>query len=101
MMRCSFEQTCEILNDAAVFSECDKLQGISENIMLGQLGRIGTGSFDLILNSQMLKHAVEYSRDETVDIYDDWMSSPANVTPSYILTRTPSMGSDVGPQSPM
>jgi len=58
LMRCSFEETVEILHDAAAFSECDPLAGISENIMLGQLGPIGTGSFDLFLNKQMLKQAV-------------------------------------------
>lgn len=36
-MRCSFEESVEILVDAATFSELDTLNGISENIMLGQL----------------------------------------------------------------
>jgi DNA-directed RNA polymerase II subunit RPB1 len=45
LMRCSFEETVEILLDAAAFSETDHLLGVTENIMLGQVfskcGKIG------------------------------------------------------------
>eukprot|EP01048_Picozoa_sp_COSAG05_P006570 COSAG05_NODE_434_length_9856_cov_1158.820027_8_plen_1219_part_00 len=37
LMRCSFEETVEILMDAACFSTADNLKGVSENVMLGQL----------------------------------------------------------------
>jgi DNA-directed RNA polymerase II subunit RPB1 len=43
LMRCSFEETVDILFDAAVFAEADHLRGVSENIMLGQLAPLGTG----------------------------------------------------------
>jgi len=61
-MRCSFEETVEILYEAAAHSECDPLTGISENIMLGQLGPIGTGSFDLFLNTKAIQGAVRCFR---------------------------------------
>lgn len=36
LMRCSFEETVDILMQAASGAENDPLTGISENIMLGQ-----------------------------------------------------------------
>ncbi|KAK4346968.1 hypothetical protein RND71_033307 [Anisodus tanguticus] len=59
MMRCSFEETVDILLDAAVFAESDYLRGVTENIMLGQLAPIGTGGCSLYLNEEMLKQAIE------------------------------------------
>jgi DNA-directed RNA polymerase II subunit RPB1 len=61
IMRCSFEETVEILFEAAMFSEKDNLRGVSENILLGQLPPLGTGAFDLYLNEKMLAQAVEVS----------------------------------------
>jgi len=54
LMRCSFEETVEVLLDAAIFSEKDCLQGVSENVMMGKTGPFGTGHFELYLNEDML-----------------------------------------------
>ncbi|VFR02519.1 unnamed protein product [Cuscuta campestris] len=59
MMKCSFEETVDILLDAAVYAEPDYLRGVTENIMLGQLAPIGTGDCALFLNEEMLKQAIE------------------------------------------
>ncbi|CAD5180600.1 unnamed protein product [Musa acuminata subsp. malaccensis] len=59
LMRCSFEETVEILLDAAVYSEEDHLRGVTENIMLGQLTPVGTGACALYLNDRMLQQAIE------------------------------------------
>ena len=55
LMRCSFEETVEILFDAAASGELDDCRGVSENIILGQLAPSGTGEFDMLLDQQMLK----------------------------------------------
>jgi len=55
LMRCSFEETADILLEAATFAETDNLKGVTENIMLGQLAPLGTGQFDLFLDENMLK----------------------------------------------
>ena len=47
LMRSSFEETVDVLLDAAVYSEKDCTQGVTENIMLGKLAPIGTGSVNL------------------------------------------------------
>ena len=45
--------------DAAAHCEVDMVRGVSENIMLGQLAPIGTGSFDLILDPEQCKQGME------------------------------------------
>jgi DNA-directed RNA polymerase II subunit RPB1 len=47
LMKCSFEETVEILMDAAIFAEVDYMRAVSENCIVGQLCPIGTGVFDL------------------------------------------------------
>lgn len=43
LMRCSFEETVDVLMDAASHAEVDPMRGVSENIIMGQLPRMGTG----------------------------------------------------------
>jgi DNA-directed RNA polymerase II subunit RPB1 len=54
LMRCSFEETVEILLEAAACGELDDCRGISENIMLGQLAPMGTGELDVFLDQKLL-----------------------------------------------
>jgi DNA-directed RNA polymerase II subunit RPB1 len=42
-----------------MFAEKDKCEGVSENIMLGQICPLGTGCFDLLLNEQLLQEAFD------------------------------------------
>ncbi|SBS84689.1 DNA-directed RNA polymerase II subunit RPB1, putative [Plasmodium malariae] len=57
LVKCSFEETVEILLEAAAFAQVDNLRGITENIMLGQLCKIGTGVFDIIIDNEKLNDA--------------------------------------------
>ncbi|KAI0233692.1 DNA-directed RNA polymerase II subunit RPB1 [Lamellibrachia satsuma] len=59
LARCSFEETVDILMEAAAHGEFDPMKGVSENIMLGQLAKIGTGSFDLMLDAEKCKEGME------------------------------------------
>lgn len=58
LMRCSFEETVEILLEAAATGELDDCRGISENVMLGQLAPMGTGNFDVFLDPKMLETVI-------------------------------------------
>lgn len=58
LMRCSFEETVEILLEAAAAGELDDCRGVSENIMLGQLAPLGTGEFQVYLDENMLSDVV-------------------------------------------
>lgn len=55
----SFEETVEILFRAATYGEFDHLRGVSENILLGQVCPLGTGSFALVLDNEKLLDAIE------------------------------------------
>lgn len=59
LMRCSFEETVDVLLDAASHAEVDPMRGVSENIIMGQLPRIGTGCFDLLLDAEKCKSGIE------------------------------------------
>jgi DNA-directed RNA polymerase II subunit RPB1 len=85
LMRCSFEETVEILMDASCFSTTDHLRGVSENVMLGQLCPLGTGTFDLVLNEDMLKDAIPnpddvIDEDEDEAFVEDGAASPFSCT---------------------
>lgn len=58
LMRCSFEETVEILLEAAATGETDRCRGVAENVMLGQRAPLGTGSFQLVLDEGKLRDAV-------------------------------------------
>ena len=68
LMRCSFEETVDILMEAAAFAERDRMSGLSENIMLGQFCPLGTGEFGLHLNEEMLKEAVDLDLGIAADL---------------------------------
>ncbi|CDJ59806.1 DNA-directed RNA polymerase II largest subunit, putative, partial [Eimeria maxima] len=55
LKKCSFEETVEILMEAAIFAETDHLRGVTENIMLGQLCPLGTGDVDLLIDEEKLR----------------------------------------------
>ncbi|MED6135270.1 DNA-directed RNA polymerase II subunit rpb1 [Stylosanthes scabra] len=85
MMRCSFEQTVDILLDAAAYAETDHLKGVSENIMLGQLAPIGTGQCELYLNDEMIKNAFDLQLPSFMDGLEY-----SGMTPSHSsISRTP------------
>ncbi|KAJ5614542.1 hypothetical protein N7528_008196 [Penicillium herquei] len=58
LMRCSFEETVEILLEAAAFGELDDCRGVSENLILGQMAPAGTGEFDVYLDQNLLNTVV-------------------------------------------
>ena len=45
--------------EAAAHAEWDPMKGVSENIMLGQLAKIGSGCFDLLLDGEKCKLGME------------------------------------------
>ena len=54
LAKCSFEDTTDQLIKAGIFGEKDKLNGVSSNIMLGQVIKAGTGMCDLLLDEEKL-----------------------------------------------
>jgi len=52
LMKCSFEETVEILMDAAIYAETDYMRAVSENVIMGQMCPVGTGVFDLYVDDK-------------------------------------------------
>ena len=63
LAKCSFEKTMDHLLQAAVFNETDNMRSVSSKIMLGQVIPGGTGSFNLVLDTDKLVNS-EYTTDE-------------------------------------
>ena len=59
LMRCSFEQTVEILLEAAAAGELDDCRGVSENLILGQVAPVGTGTMEVFLDQNMLATVIQ------------------------------------------
>ncbi|KAJ2904513.1 DNA-directed RNA polymerase II subunit rpb1 [Zalerion maritima] len=103
LMRCSFEETVEILLEAAMMGELDDCQGISENVMLGQLAPMGTGHFEVQLDPKMLETVIsDNSRmglgtgmkdgqaDGAATPYDT--GSPMHDNSTYLGMNSPGLG---------
>jgi len=89
LMRCSFEETVEILLEAAGYGELDDCRGVSENIMLGQLAPMGTGEFEIVLDPNMLNSMVEDNSQMRTgavagNYYDSGAATPYDLgSPTY------------------
>ncbi|TBU10350.1 subunit Rpb1 of DNA-directed RNA polymerase II, partial [Hamiltosporidium tvaerminnensis] len=58
LIRCSFEETVEILLEAALRAENSVCRGVTDNIMVGQMIPLGTGNMDLLVDLECLKEAI-------------------------------------------
>jgi DNA-directed RNA polymerase beta' subunit len=54
LRKASFEETTDVLFGAAVFSEFDMLRGVSERIIFGESVKIGTGSFQVMADRDLV-----------------------------------------------
>nr|ANJ43281.1 RNA polymerase II largest subunit [Sugiyamaella mastotermitis] len=97
LMRCSFEETVEILLEAAGVAELDDCKGVSENIMLGQIAPLGTGSFDVYLDDESLSSLpVDYSNVGQDAAYPRESGAIADGAATPYDTRSPMHDSHVG-----
>ena len=80
--KCSFEDTTDQLIKAGIFGEIDHLQGVSSNIMLGQLINSGTGMCDILLDEEKLISELENineSLDDFIEVSDNNIESLMNI----------------------
>lgn len=91
LMRCSFEETVEILLEAASNGETDHCRGVAENVMLGQLAPLGTGAIQMQVDEDMLKNAISWSNPS----FESW-----NTTASKTGAYTPFNDAMHGSRSP-
>ena len=65
LAKCSFEEATDQLFNASIFGEIDKLNGVSSNIMMGQIPPCGTGMTDVLLDESKL-YNIDGEEEETV-----------------------------------
>lgn len=81
LMRCTFEESVDILMRAAAFSERDNMKGVSENIIMGQPTKMGTGAFKLMMDMGMLNQAIPLDEEAMLAAYGADRSATGGKTP--------------------
>lgn len=72
LAKCSFEEVNNVLIKAGVFTEVDKVNGVSANIILGQVAPCGTGDTQILIDEAKLQEGYE-EYEEEVDAVDTSM----------------------------
>uniref|UniRef100_A0A6C0F607 DNA-directed RNA polymerase II subunit RPB1 n=1 Tax=viral metagenome TaxID=1070528 RepID=A0A6C0F607_9ZZZZ len=84
LMKCSFEETVDVLADAATYSEFDMIKGVTESITLGKIAKIGSGNIDIMYDYEQFSNKQNNSIPNTIsEIYtpldvnsdEDYLSS--------------------------
>ena len=73
LARSSFEETEPQFTNGAIFAEIDPCNGVSSNIMLGQLIPGGTGDFEVLFDEDVLmdEPIVKIDEEQEADLEDD------------------------------
>ncbi|ELP94337.1 DNA-directed RNA polymerase II subunit RPB1, putative [Entamoeba invadens IP1] len=109
--RASFEQTLEQFRRAAAFGESDMLNGVSQNVLMGQRTIVGTGAFTVLIDVEKLQRLNvdaevldDSEESEDVKAWDGLMMSPikqkASVQFSPSRSQLPNK-TQMGYQSPI
>jgi DNA-directed RNA polymerase II subunit RPB1 len=69
--KASFEETPEMFLRAARHAELDPMTGVSANIMCGQEGYFGTGSFNISLDIEKMNILGEKKLDKVINVEDE------------------------------
>ena len=101
LAKCSFEETTDKLIKAGIFAELDKINGVSANVMLGQIAPCGTGEVQVVIDEDVLHDII--ANEQTVQLFDAnddeddlddvchkeafHMQVPAKVSPSTTTSR--------------
>ncbi|KAF8315634.1 beta and beta-prime subunits of DNA dependent RNA-polymerase [Clavulina sp. PMI_390] len=84
LMRSSFEETVEILAEAAMMGSKDDCHGIAENVLFGQMAPMGTGAFSVELDLDMLKDTIvenQVPMHGAMGMGMDGSATPGGMTP--------------------
>jgi DNA-directed RNA polymerase II subunit RPB1 len=68
LAKSSFEETTDMLINASIFAEYDKVNGVSANVMLGQQPPCGTGDSKILIDEQYMIELLKDVQDTNRDI---------------------------------
>ena len=71
LAKCSFEETTDKLIKAGIFAEHDKINGVSANVMLGQIAPCGTGDVTVLMDEEILAKMTATSQLATIQEEDE------------------------------
>jgi DNA-directed RNA polymerase II subunit RPB1 len=75
LAKSSFEESTDMLINASIFAEYDKVNGVSANVMLGQQPPCGTGDSRILIDEEhmmeLLKNIVDVKKDKLDIINED------------------------------
>jgi DNA-directed RNA polymerase II subunit RPB1 len=75
LAKSSFEESTDMLINASIFAEYDKVNGVSANVMLGQQPPCGTGDSRILIDEEhmmeLLKNMVDAKKDKLDVIKED------------------------------
>jgi DNA-directed RNA polymerase II subunit RPB1 len=71
LAKCSFEETTDMLTNAAMFADVDRVNGVSASIMLGQVPPGGTGGVHPVLDESLLVDEVFVEHPKATDEDDN------------------------------
>jgi len=69
--KATFEESIDILINAAIHTEKEKMQGVSASIIVGNRAPIGTGFFDLCIDEDKLNVRSQDSSDQSIQLTED------------------------------
>jgi DNA-directed RNA polymerase II subunit RPB1 len=71
LAKCSFEETTDQFKTASVFGVSDLIEGVSANIMVGQIPKCGTGDSEIILDEDKIKDYYSKKYKSTKSLVED------------------------------
>ena len=85
LAKSSFEETTDQFKTAGVFGLIDNIDGVSSNIMVGQIPNCGTGNTEIILDEELIKNTkprelVEDVREKSQDSINDLLNQDELLT---------------------
>ena len=97
LAKSSFEETTDMLVKASIFGEYDKINGVSANIMLGQLAPCGTGDSEVLFDLEALRDNMkekqydvleyeDYEREMDAQLHSDFQCTDENLDFSINIT---------------
>ena len=78
LARATFEQPVEVLLNAATKRKSDPLTGVSEQILMGIMPKIGTADIDVLKTEEYKKLVQEAAEEDSDDDDDGWLQFDTN-----------------------
>jgi len=78
LARATFEQPVEVLLNAATNHKSDPLTGVSEQILMGIMPKIGTADIDVLKTEEYKKLVQEAAEEDSDDDDDGWLQFDTN-----------------------